>query len=77
MEKEIKIVFKNWFWWGFLSLVVVAFYGTLMRYKIAFSFPFFEQNFRYRLVNYHPAKKKRVNQTVIAVKELKGNFFAI
>lgn len=43
MEKEIKIVFKNWFWWGFLSLVVVAFYGTLMRYKIAFSFPFFEQ----------------------------------
>ncbi|HNB39371.1 MAG TPA: hypothetical protein PLV97_08825, partial [Chitinophagales bacterium] len=43
MEKEIKTIFKNWFWWGFLSLVVVAFYGTLMRYKIAFSFPFFEQ----------------------------------
>lgn len=33
----------KWFGWGLLSLAIVALYGTLMRYKIAFDFPFFEQ----------------------------------
>ncbi len=32
-----------WFKISLVSLVVVALYGTLMRYKIAFHFPFFEQ----------------------------------
>jgi len=43
MIQSNKIAYRNWFWWGFLSLAVVAFYGTLMRYKIAFNFPFLEQ----------------------------------
>ncbi|NLR57500.1 hypothetical protein HGH93_05290 [Chitinophaga polysaccharea] len=34
----------KWFRWGLLNLAVVALYGTLMRYKIAFSLPFLEQN---------------------------------
>jgi len=33
----------KWLRWGFFNLVIVALYGFLMRYKIAFSFPFFEQ----------------------------------
>ncbi|NLR78226.1 hypothetical protein [Chitinophaga eiseniae] len=35
---------RKWFRWGLLNLAIVALYGTLMRYKIAFSFPFLEQN---------------------------------
>lgn len=34
---------KRWFLIGFISLTIVAIYGTLMRYKIAFDFPFFQQ----------------------------------
>lgn len=34
---------KQWFKVSLLSLAIVALYGTLMRYKIAFNFPFFEQ----------------------------------
>lgn len=33
----------KWFRLGLLNLTVVALYGTLMRYKIAFDFPFLEQ----------------------------------
>jgi len=33
----------TWFRLGLLSLIIVALYGTLMRYKIAFNFPFLEQ----------------------------------
>lgn len=32
-----------WFKWSLLSLLIVALYGALMRYKIAFDFPFFTQ----------------------------------
>ena len=42
---ELKKTFNNWFVWGLLSIAIVALYGTLMRYKIAFSFPFFDQKF--------------------------------
>lgn len=38
-EKHIK----RWIKWGLLNLAIVALYGMLMRYKIAFNFPFFEQ----------------------------------
>ena len=38
---EIQI--KRWVKWGLINLAIVALYGMLMRYKIAFSFPFFEQ----------------------------------
>lgn len=34
---------RKWFVWGLANLTIVALYGALMRYKIAFSFPFFEQ----------------------------------
>lgn len=34
---------KQWCRWGLFNLVVVALYGSLMRYKIAFDFPFFNQ----------------------------------
>ncbi len=34
---------KKWVQWGLFNLVVVALYGMLMRYKIAYDFPFFEQ----------------------------------
>lgn len=34
---------KKWLWWGLLNLTLVALYGTLMRYKIAFDFPYLEQ----------------------------------
>lgn len=34
---------KRWFRLALLNLTVVALYGSLMRYKIAFDFPFFEQ----------------------------------
>ncbi|GAB3428737.1 hypothetical protein [Niabella aquatica] len=33
----------KWLRWGLFNLAIVALYGFLMRYKIAFSFPFFEQ----------------------------------
>src|SRR5690606_8312216 len=33
----------TWFKISLFSLVIVALYGTLMRYKIAFNFPFFVQ----------------------------------
>ncbi len=39
MEKNLA----RWIKISLISLVFVAIYGTLMRYKIAFSFPFFEQ----------------------------------
>ncbi len=34
---------RKWFVWGLINLAIVAFYGLLMRYKIAFSLPFLEQ----------------------------------
>ncbi len=34
---------RHWFLWSLASLVFVAIYGTLMRYKIAFNFPYFDQ----------------------------------
>ncbi|HNF29876.1 MAG TPA: hypothetical protein PLY81_06315 [Chitinophagaceae bacterium] len=34
---------KNWFKLGLISLIIVALYGTTMRYKIAFNFPYLEQ----------------------------------
>ncbi|MBX3239399.1 MAG: hypothetical protein KIT80_19110 [Chitinophagaceae bacterium] len=34
---------KIWFRIGLLNLVIVALYGMVMRYKIAFDFPFFDQ----------------------------------
>lgn len=40
MEKDRLAI---WFKISLFSLVTVALYGTLMRYKIAFHFPFFEQ----------------------------------
>lgn len=36
-------IFKQWFRWGIFNLAIVALYGTMMRYKIAFDFPFLEQ----------------------------------
>ena len=39
---NIEVVHK-WFKWGLVNLAIVALYGALMRYKIAFNFPFFEQ----------------------------------
>ena len=41
MTKEIQ--YRKWFLSALFSLIFVAIYGTLMRYKIAFNFPFFEQ----------------------------------
>lgn len=43
MSNQIQV--RKWFIAGLLSLVIVALYGTLMRYKIAFNFPFFKQKF--------------------------------
>jgi hypothetical protein len=37
------IISKNWFRLCLLSLSIVALFGTLMRYKIAFEFPWLEQ----------------------------------
>lgn len=37
------ILSPKWFRIALLNLAIVALYGTLMRYKIAFDFPFFEQ----------------------------------
>lgn len=34
---------KKWLGWGIFNLAIVALYGVLMRYKIAFDFPFFDQ----------------------------------
>jgi hypothetical protein len=36
-------LYQKWLRWGILNLAIVALYGTVMRYKIAFDFPFFEQ----------------------------------
>lgn len=36
-------IFQRWLRWGILNLAIVALYGSIMRYKIAFDFPFFEQ----------------------------------
>lgn len=38
-----RILSTKWFRIALLNLVIVALYGTLMRYKIAFDFPFVEQ----------------------------------
>ncbi len=37
------IISKTWFRLAISNLVLIALYGTLMRYKIAFNFPFLEQ----------------------------------
>ena len=34
---------KKWFQFGLISLLIVALFGTTMRYKIAFNFPYLEQ----------------------------------
>lgn len=39
----IAHITKQWWKWGLFSLVLVALSGALMRYKIAFDFPFFNQ----------------------------------
>ncbi|WP_300602344.1 hypothetical protein [Niabella sp.] len=36
---------KTWLQWGLLNLALVALYGTLMRYKIAFDFPYLQQKY--------------------------------
>jgi hypothetical protein len=36
-------IYRKWFRWGIFNLAVIALYGSLMRYKIAFDFPHFEQ----------------------------------
>jgi len=41
---------RRWFLIGFFSLIIDAFYGSLMRYKIAYDFPFFHQK---NLLNAH------------------------
>lgn len=38
-----KLSAKYWFRIGLINLMLVAVFGTLMRYKIAFDFPFFHQ----------------------------------
>lgn len=38
-----KLIYKKWFGWGLINLAIVALYGSLMRYKIAFNFPYLEQ----------------------------------
>lgn len=35
--------FNKWIKWGLINLAIVALFGTMMRYKIAFEFPFFQQ----------------------------------
>lgn len=42
---ELRSYFVKTLRWGLLSLAFVALFGTLMRYKIAFDFPFFNQKF--------------------------------
>jgi len=39
----VSLPIRKWFILGLLSLVFVALYGSLMRYKIAFSFPLLDQ----------------------------------
>ncbi|MCZ2222953.1 MAG: hypothetical protein LC122_04915 [Chitinophagales bacterium] len=39
----VSLPIRKWFILGLISLVYVALYGSLMRYKIAFSFPFLDQ----------------------------------
>lgn len=43
MSSDITI-HRKWFLLGILNLSIVALLGSLMRYKMAFSFPFFVQN---------------------------------
>lgn len=38
-------VLNKWFYFGIVNLALVALLGTLMRYKIAFNFPFFQQKY--------------------------------
>ncbi len=40
-----KLQTRNWFLIGVVSLIIVAVYGSLMRYKIAFNFPFLKQKY--------------------------------
>jgi len=35
--------YRKWFVWGILNLSIVALFGVVMRYKIAYDFPFFSQ----------------------------------
>ena len=45
-----RILSPKWFRIALINLVIVALYGSLMRYKIAFDFPFLEQK---KLLNAH------------------------
>lgn len=36
-------IYSKWFRWGMFNLAIVALYGFVMRYKIAFDFPYFDQ----------------------------------
>jgi hypothetical protein len=47
IEKQIIMIFKTRFWLGFslFNLFIVALLGTLMRYKIGFEFPHFNQKY--------------------------------
>ncbi len=38
-----KNIMRKWFVLGIINLAIVALYGTLMRYKIVFDFPFLDQ----------------------------------
>ncbi len=40
---ENKKTFNNWIKWGLINLAIVALYGMMMRFKIAYEFPFFQQ----------------------------------
>jgi hypothetical protein len=37
------VPYRRWIRWGIVNLAIVALYGALMRYKIAFYFPVFDQ----------------------------------
>ena len=38
---EFKI--RRWFYWALANLAIVALYGVVMRFKIAYDFPFLQQ----------------------------------
>lgn len=38
-------LYRKWFKWGIFNLAIVALYGTLMRYKIAYDLPLLNQKF--------------------------------
>ena len=40
---ENEKTFNNWIKWGLINLAIVALYGMMMRFKIAYEFPFFQQ----------------------------------